>query len=175
MNVKQVSEESGGPICAGGELAEVWRPGSGHRPVGRRSHEGITFGQKRYDRDLEDIFALQDEITIKILYGPPSSVDRGGGLSRVDKYADKYYGGKHGLDCYLKLTEACRYFQRHNIDGMSLARQIAEEVLAMCPENPAAYLRLGWVHRFEYMLGNTGDPLGSRLRKAWKQHKKPLL
>ena len=81
-----------------------------------------------------------------------------GGISRVEKYADKYYGGKHGLECYLKVTEAWGYFQRYNIEGMNLARQIAEEVLAMCPENPMAYLRLGWVYWFDYILGNTKTP-----------------
>jgi adenylate cyclase len=92
------------------------------------------------------------------LYTLEVILTRGGGVSSLDKYADKYYGGKHGLECYLKLTEAWGYFQRYNIAGMNLARQIAEEVLGICPENPMAYLRLGWVYWFDYILGNTKSP-----------------
>ena len=64
---------------------------------------------ERYDRDLKDIFALQDEIAIKILTGVQMKLEGGefgGDVSRTEKYAEKYYRGKQGLDCYLKLTEA---------------------------------------------------------------------
>ena len=113
---------------------------------------------KRYDRDLEDIFVLQDEITIKILSTLEIMLTQGREVSGVEKFADKYYRGKQGLECYLKLAEAWGYFQRYNIEGMNLARQIAEEVLGICPENPMAYLRLGWVYWFDYILGNTRTP-----------------
>ena len=74
------------------------------------------------------------------------------------KYAEKYYKGKQGLDCYLKLTQAWGYQLRNSIDDNNIARRIAEEAMSMCPETPAGYSRLGWIYFFDYMMGNTKSP-----------------
>jgi len=50
---------------------------------------------------------------------------------------EKYFKGKQGLDCYLKYLEGSKCNYGHNIDDNRMARRIAEEVIAMCPENPA--------------------------------------
>ena len=50
------------------------------------------------------------------------------------------------------------YFQRWNIEDNNLARRMAEEVIAMCPENPMGYVILGWVYHYDYRLGNTKSP-----------------
>jgi adenylate cyclase len=71
---------------------------------------------------------------------------------------EKYYRGKQGLDCYLKLTEASGYYERWNIEDNNLARRMIEEAIAMCPENPMTYFNLGWVYHHDYMLGNTKSP-----------------
>ena len=71
---------------------------------------------------------------------------------------EKYYRGKQGLDCYLKLTEASGIRQRWNIEANNLARRMVEEAIVMCPENPMGYIHLGWVHHYDYMLGNTKSP-----------------
>ena len=157
VKVKQVSEELGVRYVLEGSLQR-----SGDRVrITVQLIDALTghhLWAKRYDRDLEDIFALQDEITIKILSTLEVLLTAQGGVSGVEKFADKYYRGKQGLDCYLKIAEAWGYFQRYNIEGMNLARQIAEEVIAMCPENPLGYLRLGWIYYWDYILGNTKSP-----------------
>ena len=112
----------------------------------------------RYDRDLRDIFALQDEMTIKILTAVRVKLTYGGDVSRAEKFAEKYYRGKQGLDCYLKLMEAMSYHQRTNIEDNNLARRMIEEAIAMCPENPMGYLDLGWVYHADYWMGNTKSP-----------------
>ncbi len=81
---------------------------------------------ERYDRDLKDIFALQDEITIKILSGIRAKLTMGGEASMSQKYAEKYYKGKQGLDCYLKLMEASGYIQRFSIQDNNVARRMIE-------------------------------------------------
>ena len=157
VKVKQVSEELGVRYVLEGSLQR-----SGDRV--RISVQlidalaGHHLWAKRYDRDLEDIFAMQDEITARILMALENLLTAQGGVSGVEKFADKYYRGKQGLECYLKLAEAWGYFQRYNIEGINLARQIAEEVIAMCPENPLGYLRLGWIYYWDYILGNTNSP-----------------
>jgi adenylate cyclase len=107
-----------------------------------------------YDRELKDIFALQDEITIKVLESTKVKLTEGGQVGR----AEKYFKGKKGLDCYLKLTEASGYYNRWNIEDNNLARRMIEEAIAMCPENPMGYCHLGWVHHHDYTLGNTKSP-----------------
>ena len=71
---------------------------------------------------------------------------------------EKYFRGKQGLDCYLKILEAGNYLQRVTIEDNNVARRIAEEAIAMCPENPMGYLNLGWVHQLDYWLGTTKSP-----------------
>jgi adenylate cyclase len=102
-----------------------------------------------YDRDLKDIFALQDKITMKVLRSTQVKLTEGGQVGRLGKY----FKGKQGLDCYLKLTEASGLFQRWNIEDNNLARRMTEMAIAMCPENPIGYMHLGWVYHHDYFLG----------------------
>jgi adenylate cyclase len=106
---------------------------------------------ERYDRDLKDIFAVQDEITVKILTATRVKLTEG---EQVLGYGE-YFRGKQGLDCYLKILEAANYLQRGTIEDNKVALRIAEEAMAMCPENPLCYLMAGWVHRDYYWLGST--------------------
>jgi adenylate cyclase len=70
----------------------------------------------------------------------------------------KYYKGKQGLDCYLKYWEGTHYLWRGTIEDNNVARRIAEEAIALCPENPMGYSLLGSVHFQDYRLGNTKSP-----------------
>jgi adenylate cyclase len=108
----------------------------------------------RYDRDLKELFVLQDEITVKVLTAIRVKLTDGEQAS----IAEKHFAGKHGLDCYLKVMEATGIRLRFNIEDNNLARRMIEEAIAMCPENPMGYVALGWVYRTDYVLGNTKSP-----------------
>ena len=157
VKVKQVSEELGVRYVLEGGFQR-----SGDRVwITAQLIDALTGNHlwaERYDRDLKDIFVLQDEITIKILTAVQVKLALGGEVFRVEKYAEKYYRGKQGLDCYLKLMQAWGYFTRMNIEDNNLARRLAEEAIAMCPENPMGYIYLGWVYWVDYLLGNTKSP-----------------
>jgi adenylate cyclase len=138
---------------------------------------------ERYDRDLQDLFALQDEITMKVLAGVQIKLMEGGDVSRFSKFAEKYFRGRQGLDCYLKLVEANDIRLRGTIEDNNRARRMIEEVTAECPENPMSYVALGWVYYTDYNLGNTikpGEPLsktpwrGRTLEKAIELAQKAL-
>jgi adenylate cyclase len=109
---------------------------------------------ERYDRDLKDIFALQDEITIKILKVIQVKLT-GMGFRSI---AEKYLREKQGLDCWLKTMEGFNYAERWNIGDNNLARRIAEEAIAMCPEFPLAYRLMSYVHTIDYWFGSTKSP-----------------
>jgi adenylate cyclase len=154
VKVKQVSEELGVRYVLEGS---VQRTGDRVRITAQLidALTGNHLWSKRYDRDLKDIFALQDEIIINILTNMQAKLMQGGDDSRSEKFAEKYYKGKQGLDCYLKLSEALQYGDRWNIEDNNRARRLTEEAIAMCPENPMGYLRLAYDYYRDCLLGNT--------------------
>lgn len=151
VQVKQVSEELGVRYVLEGSVQR-----SGDRV--RISAElidaltGTHLWAQAYDRVLHDLFALQDEITLNILRSLRVKLFYGGGAGI------RYYRGQHGLDCYLKMEEADGYLIRWNIEDNTRARRMAEEAIALCPENPGGYEILGWVYHHDYVLGNTTSP-----------------
>jgi len=154
VKVKQVSEELGVQYVLEGSFQ---RSGDRIRITAQLidALTGHHLWAERYDRDLKDIFALQDEITVKILTAVNVKLVLAGEVFRVEKYAEKYYKGKQGLDCYLKLMPAWSYFTSPRIEDLNLARRMIEEAIAMCPENPMGYVYLGWVCYMDYLWGNT--------------------
>ena len=157
VKLKQVSEELGVRYVLEGSIQ---RSGDRIRITAQLidALKGHHIWAERYDRDLKDLFALQDEITLKVLDGVQVKLRWGGEVSISQKYAEKYYRGKQGLDCYLKLTEAGGYLDRWNIEDTNVARRMIEEAIAVCPENPMGYIRLGAVYVRDYWLGNTKSP-----------------
>ena len=153
VNVKQVSEELGVRYVLEGS---VQRSGNRVRITAQLidALTGHHIWAERYDRDLKDIFVLQDEITMKILTATQVKLTTGE-LSLGD---GKHYKGEQGLDCYLKILEGSGYVERQNIEDNNMARRIAEEVIAMCPEVPMAYQLMAWVHVIDYWLGTTESP-----------------
>ena len=172
VKVKQVSEELGVRYVLEGS---VQRSGDRVRITAQLidAVTGNHLWAKRYDRDLKDLFALQDEITINVLQNVQVKLTDGGDALRVEKFAEKYYRGKQGLDCYLKLIEAAGYCQRWNIEDNNRARLMIEEVIAICPENPMGYFNLGWVYHHDYVLGNTKSPQET-LQKSMELAQKAL-
>jgi adenylate cyclase len=150
VKVKQVSEELGVRYVLEGSLQ---RSGDRVRITAQLvdALTGHHLWAERYERDLKDIFALQDEITIKILTGVRVKLTEGGQVWS----SEKYFKGKQGLDCYLKLTEASGYLNRWNIEDNNMARRMIEEAISMCPENPMGHMYLGWVCHRDYVLDNT--------------------
>jgi adenylate cyclase len=153
VKVKQVSEELGVRYVLEGSLQR-----SGDRiRINAQLIDALTgrhIWAERYNRDLTDLFALQDEITIKILTAIRVKLTEGEQGSR----SEKYFKGKKGLDCYLKLLEGVNYLQGYSIDGTRMGRRIAEEAIEMCPENPMIYLLISWVNYLEYWLGLGKSP-----------------
>jgi adenylate cyclase len=109
---------------------------------------------ERYDRHLTDIFALQDEITMKILTAIQVKLTQGEQASSTEKH----FKGEKGLDCYLKFLEGANYLEGLNVDGTRVGRRIIGEAMEMCPENPMIFTAMGWVHYLEYWLGLEKSP-----------------
>jgi adenylate cyclase len=168
VKVKQVSEDLGVRHVLEGS---VQRSGDRIR-ISMQLIDALTGNQlssERYDGETTDLFALQDDITIKILNAIRVNLMAGEGLSSTAKY----FRGKQGLDCYLKLLEAQGYVQRMTVESTNLTQQLVEEALAMCPENPFVYRMMAAVHTSSYWLGSAKSPRES-IEKAIELMQKVL-
>lgn len=90
---------------------------------------------ERYDRDLKNIFALQDEITMEIIKALQIELT---GSERVRVEAK----GTNNLDAYLKLLHGLEAFHNRSPGHVERAIKIAREVIALDPDYPKGYTLL---------------------------------
>jgi adenylate cyclase len=101
---------------------------------------------ERYDRKLKDIFVVQDEITMEILKALQVELTGGEKALIIGK-------GTHNLEAYEKCLQALNEFQRITKDGMLLARQQADEAIALDPGYPTPYRIAAWTHYNDARFG----------------------
>jgi len=121
---------------------------------------------ERYDRDLKDIFAVQDEITKEIITALQVELTEG-------EQALVYGRGTNNLEAYLKVLQAAQVGRRLNQEDNLKARRMAEEAIALDPNYASAYRELGATHLREVWLRITKSPRDS-LRRAAELAKKAL-
>jgi adenylate cyclase len=109
---------------------------------------------ERYDRDMKDIFAMQDELTIKILTALQVKLTEG----ELGRFHAK---GAKRLEAYEKYQQGLQYIRRFTLEGNILARQMFEETIALDPEYAGGYALLGWTHLLDVWLGLSKSPLTS--------------
>jgi adenylate cyclase len=147
VKVKQVSEELGVQYVLEGS---VQRSGDRIR-INVQLIDALTgrhIWAERYERELREIFDLQDKITISILGATRAKLTDGQLVSQKG-----YFRGEKGLDCYLKSLEARKYLQGHNVEDTRAGGRITREMIEMCPEEPFAYWMQAFAHWMEYWLG----------------------
>jgi adenylate cyclase len=153
VKVQQVSEELGvryvleGSVRKGGDkiriTAQLIDALNGHH-----------LWAEQYDRNLDDIFAVQDEITKKIITAMQVKLTEGEQARAVEK-------GTNNLEAYLKYLQAHEYWRRFNPESNALAKQLAEEAIALDPEYAWPYWVLGKAHTVDVWLGTSKSPKAS--------------
>jgi len=121
---------------------------------------------ERYDRDLHDIFAIQDEITMKIMTALQVKLTEG-------QQARVTARGTKNLEAYLKCLEAITYHRRFNKESNALAKEKLQEAIALDPDYPAAYHHLGVAHFLDVWIKATDSPKRS-MGEAIKYLKKAI-
>jgi len=121
----------------------------------------------RYERELKDIFALQDEITIRIIRGVGIGIVDGEGIREKD------LPPSGSLEVYMKAMKAYEYMYRMNKEDNILARQELEEAIALDPEYGALYSMLAVSHFLDLIYQSSESPLIS-FAQASKNTKKAL-
>ncbi len=168
VKVKQVSEEFGVQYVLEGS---VQRSADRIR-INAQLIDALTghhLWAERYERDQKDLFAVQDEITMKILQAIRVKLSEG----EISSAYSQYFRGRQGFDCYLKIMEASKYADRFTLEDFYVARRLLEEAISICPENPIGYVRLGWVYRLSAILDKT-KPYREAIEKAKELTKKAL-
>jgi adenylate cyclase len=106
---------------------------------------------EKYDRQLKDIFALQDDITLKIISEVGAEVTRGE-RARINAI------GTTNVDAYIKATQGWEYFYAPTRETNRQARKLAEEAIAIDPGYQNAYCLLGITHSMDVFLGTSKSP-----------------
>jgi len=112
---------------------------------------GNHLWSERYDRELKGIFALQDDVTKNIITALQIKLTEG-------DQARAFARGTDNLDAYLKCLQAYWYTHRLNPEGNALAKQLAEEAIALDPEYAVAYKELGRTHMVDFWIGTSKSP-----------------
>jgi adenylate cyclase len=169
VKVKQVSENLGVQYVLEGS---VEKSGDRIRITARLvdALKGHTVWTERYDRELSDVFALQDEITVSILSALRLKEFRLGEQSAI---VQKYHKGARGLGCYLKELEVDEHNMSWSLEDNAIALRIAEEAVAECPDDPGAYTAQGNAYHHAAYLG--GPTLRSEaIKKSMESAQKAL-
>jgi adenylate cyclase len=165
VKVQKVSEELGVRYVLEGSIQE-----SGARiRINVQLIDAIS-GQhvwaESYDRDLKDIFSLQDEVILKITSALSVNLTAG-------EQAREWAEGTKNLEAYLKLMQAREYIRKGNRESNALARRLAEEAIALDPKYADAYAVLGWTHGQQVFIGASQSPKDS-IAKATELIQKAL-
>jgi adenylate cyclase len=121
---------------------------------------------ERYDRDLKDIFALQDEIAMKVLTDLRVKLTRG-------EQARVHAKGTNNSTAYLKFLKGHEYLLHFNRGDNLMARQMFKEAIALDPQYPGAYSLLAHTHINDIYLGSSKSP-GKSIKKAAELVQKAL-
>jgi len=109
---------------------------------------------ERYDRNLKDLFAVQDEITKKIITAMQVKLTEG---EQVQAAARR----TNNLEAYLKYLQARELLNRGNPQSNALAKQLAEEAIALDPMYASAYYVLARTALQAYWQETGKSPQGS--------------
>lgn len=101
---------------------------------------------ERWDRDLAAIFAVQDEITKKIITSLNITLLKG-------EDARRWAQSTENLEAYLKFLEGTKIHQLNTKESNLLGRQMLEEAIALDPNFLGAYAQLGVIHIVDAAYG----------------------
>jgi adenylate cyclase len=104
--------------------------------------KGHHLWSERYDRDLKDLFALQDEIVRHIMTAVQVELTEG-------QFANTVAGGTSNLKALECFWRALEHFNRWSKEDNTAARQWAERAIEYDPNFAGAYSLLGSTHVME--------------------------
>ena len=156
VDVKQVSKDLGVQYLMAGS---VRRSGEKVRITAQLidAIEGHHLWAERFDREIKEIFAIQDEIASKIMETLRVKL-------QVGSYASVTRGGSKNAEAYLKSVEANEQVDRFTREGITRAKELFEEVIALEPDFSRGYSGLALSYGMGVMFGMSKSPKESLAR-----------
>jgi adenylate cyclase len=118
---------------------------------------------ERYDRELEDVFAVQDEIVREVVTALDVRLV-GGGHALTTR---KHLRNPRAIGLLYRGTDL---MNRLNREDMRQARALFEDLIGMEPESPFGYIDAAWTLYFEVERGWAADPEASLARMSELAH-----
>jgi adenylate cyclase len=106
---------------------------------------------ERYDRELQDIFALQDEVTQKIVFALKVM------LTPAEQVRFRQ-APTNNLEAYDSFLRGQAYFWRFTREANVQARQLFERAIELDPQYAGAYAVLSWTYFIEWGFQWSQDP-----------------
>jgi adenylate cyclase len=150
VRVKQVSDELGVRYVLEGS---VQKSGDRVRITAQLidALSGHHLWAERYDRDLKDIFALQDEVTMKVITALQVELTAGEMVGTIAK-------GTKNIDAFIKYLQAYELIDNASKEGNAHARKILEEAIALDPKYSRLYVGLAFTYNYDVWFGTTDSP-----------------
>jgi len=146
VKIKQVAEELGIRYVLEGS---VRRSGEQVRITAQLidAMTGYHLWAERFDRDLKEIFALQDEIAFKIM----KTVHE-----KLQLTATRTSGREaKNVEAFLKRLEGREHLFRATKEDNILARKLFEEAIALEPHYASGYALLAWTYMVDRLFGKS--------------------
>jgi adenylate cyclase len=108
---------------------------------------------ERYDREIKDVFAIQDEVARTIVALLAAHVNK----AEAERTLLKPPATWEAYDCYMRGADICSLHSRTGVvASLYEARRLLEQSLAIDPAYARAYAMLSWTHWWTYV-----EPLDS--------------
>jgi adenylate cyclase len=147
--VKQVAEELGVRYVLEGS---VQRSGDRIRINAQLidALEGHHIWAERYDREFDDIFALQDDVTQKIMIALQVELTEGEELRLLHARAVKPKAFEY-------MQKSRLHYNRFTKEDNAIARELAAKAAEISPDYPDAWAWMAWMHLADFRLGWSAD------------------
>jgi len=121
---------------------------------------------ERYDRELKDVFELQDEITQKIVIALQVELTRG-------EQARVWHRSSRNLEALGLASKALDLFERHTKEENAKARDLFEQATQLDPKYAFAWTYFAWTYLIDAIFGYSSSPSAS-MEKALELTKKSM-
>jgi TolB-like protein/Tfp pilus assembly protein PilF len=151
VKIKQVSEELGVKYVLEGS---VQKTGNRLRVTAQLidALKGHHLWAERYDRELKDLFKLQDEITIKVVSALAVKLLRGGSGDWVR--TDNFEAWRHSVKGHSHFNRVTKMDNRK-------AKEYYEQALKLDSDYTAAWMWIAWTHLIDATFGFSKSPSDS--------------
>jgi adenylate cyclase len=166
VKIKQVAEELGVRYVLEGSVQK----GENRLRITAQLIDALTghhLWAERYDREIKDLFAIQDEITKKVVTALEVKLTKG-------EQARLFSKGTDNVEAWALGAKAWKLTTTYSKEHISKAQEILEQALRLDPNYGFLWTVLGHTHFIDARFGWTESPTES-LKQAFECTKKALI